>query len=96
MSKTPLECVEDWYAAQCDGDWEHSYGLKIETTDNPGWYVEIDLLETEWSGTTIPFARDEISESEWIQFEVRESKFFGSGSALNLNKILLRFLSVVG
>ena len=95
MSKSPLECIEGWFLAQCDGDWEHNYGFKIETTDNPGWYVEVDLSETELQDTVIPFVRDEISESEWIQFEVREEKFCGSGGVLNLNKILLQFLSII-
>jgi len=32
-----MERIQDWYRRQCDGDWEHSYGVKIETLDNPGW-----------------------------------------------------------
>lgn len=30
----------------CDNDWEHSYGLRIATLDNPGWSVEISLNDT--------------------------------------------------
>ena len=41
--KTPTERLRDWYAAQCNGDWEHMNGVKIHTTDNPGWWVQIDL-----------------------------------------------------
>jgi hypothetical protein len=43
----PLELVQRWYAAHCDGEWEHQYGIKIETLDNPGWRVTIDLTNTE-------------------------------------------------
>ncbi|MFG0284068.1 MAG: immunity 53 family protein [Phycisphaerales bacterium JB039] len=32
-----------WYDARCDGEWEHSFGIKIETLDNPGWSIEVDL-----------------------------------------------------
>jgi len=32
-----LEQVEDWYSSQCNGDWEHQYGISIDTLDNPGW-----------------------------------------------------------
>ncbi|UCH44768.1 MAG: hypothetical protein JSV11_10785 [Nitrospiraceae bacterium] len=32
-----------WYINQCNGDWEHQYGIVIETLDNPGWRVKIDL-----------------------------------------------------
>lgn len=31
-----LERLERWYAAQCNGDWEHTYGVKIGYLDNPG------------------------------------------------------------
>ena len=40
----------EWYRSQCDGEWEHQYGVKIETLDNPGWTVTIDLAETELEG----------------------------------------------
>jgi Immunity protein 53 len=25
--KTGLSIFEEWYAARCDGDWEHSWGI---------------------------------------------------------------------
>lgn len=43
-----------WFAKQCNGDWEHSHGIKISTTDNPGWMVEISLTGTNclaWMGS---------------------------------------------
>jgi hypothetical protein len=30
-----LERLERWYAAQCNGDWKHTYGITLETLDNP-------------------------------------------------------------
>ncbi len=41
-----LQRLQRWYASYCDQDWEHSYGVKIETLDNPGWLVHIDLERT--------------------------------------------------
>lgn len=38
-----LSDLQDWFARQCDGDWEHQAGISIETTDNPGWFVQVDL-----------------------------------------------------
>jgi hypothetical protein len=32
-----LSRLSTWYQSQCDERWEHSFGLKIETLDNPGW-----------------------------------------------------------
>jgi hypothetical protein len=31
-----LEWLMRWYAAHCDGEWEHTYGVVIDTLDNPG------------------------------------------------------------
>ena len=31
-----LKWLEEWYNGNCDGDWQHEYGIKIETVDNPG------------------------------------------------------------
>jgi Immunity protein 53 len=44
-----ISWLEDWYETQCDGDWEHQHGLKIDTLDNPGWQVQIDLDGTRFS-----------------------------------------------
>ena len=40
----PFPFLETFYASCCDGDWEHQYGVKIETLDNPGWDVHVDLV----------------------------------------------------
>jgi Immunity protein 53 len=94
MSQPIIEALECWFKAQCDGDWEHSYGLSIESIDNPGWHVEIDLAQTAMAGVELAFSRDERSESDWVQFEVRAGKFIGSGGVGNLAEILRRFLAL--
>ncbi|MFE6026463.1 Imm53 family immunity protein [Streptomyces niveus] len=42
-----LDWLRNWYAQQCDGEWEHERGVRIATIDNPGWTVSIDLEESE-------------------------------------------------
>ena len=46
MNDNPISWLQNWYTTQCDGDWEHDYGITIGTLDNPGWYVVINLVET--------------------------------------------------
>jgi hypothetical protein len=29
--QSPLNRLSLWYAARCDGDWEHDSGVKIDT-----------------------------------------------------------------
>ena len=38
--------LQEWFVAQCNGQWEHRLGISITTCDNPGWIVNIDLNET--------------------------------------------------
>lgn len=47
-----------WHRAQCNGDWEHMYGVTIETTDNPGWWVKIELDGTTAANLTGKGQRD--------------------------------------
>jgi hypothetical protein len=54
--------LQSWYVAQCNGDWEHSYGIAIDTLDNPGWSVTIDVARTALDPTT--YSRREIHRSE--------------------------------
>lgn len=55
MSDDHLSWLMQWYAAECNSDWEHSYGVKIDTLDNPGWTLKIDLRETALEG--VPFSK---------------------------------------
>ena len=38
--------LQDWYTFQCNGEWEHESGVEIQSCDNPGWWVKIDLKGT--------------------------------------------------
>ena len=40
--------LQNWYKQQCDGCWEHLYGIEIGNLDNPGWTVKIDLSDTSY------------------------------------------------
>ena len=87
--------LQAWYRAQCDGDWEHSYGVKIETLDNPGWLVTIDLTDTPWERLSQPREVIRRSDADWVQSEVVEGKFIGCGGVGNLGEVLELFLGIV-
>ncbi len=87
-----LENLQAWFAQQCDGTWEHQRGVKIETLDNPGWSVEIDLEGTSLENKTfkdIDLSRNNIN---WIRCRVQKGRFQGFGGPENLNEILQTFL----
>ena len=92
---SPLEQIQHWYANNCNGLWEHSYGVRIDTLDNPGWELSVDLADTPWASLNVPRARKERSETDWIDFRVSDSKFLGYGGPLNLEELIEVFLELV-
>lgn len=87
--------LQQWYESQCNGDWEHQYGISIESQDNPGWRVEIDLKETRFAG--IPFQRlEERDATRWLLCWIEKDKFIGAGDPTQLSEIIRRFLVWTG
>lgn len=83
-----LNWLMKWYKANCDGDWEHLYGVKIYTVDNPGWSVIIDLLGT--PSEDKPFQKIQVDngDEDWIVCIKKDSVFKGSGDPNKLEEIL--------
>ena len=93
MNIAALEWIQQWYAENCDGDWEHSYGVSITTLDNPGWSVTINLEGTDLEDK--PFVNISIDKSkdDWIRCKVKDTKFFGDGGPRNLTEMLQIFIN---
>jgi hypothetical protein len=61
-----LTRLQDWYRSQCDGDWERQYGIKINTLDNPGWQVQIELNDTPLKSAAFTTVEDRYEDDvEW-------------------------------
>lgn len=90
-----MEKLQQWYVNECDGDWEHSFGIKIETLDNPGWLVTIDLMETRWETLKVERSIDQRNDNDWVQHEVLNYQFIGCGGPNNLAEILSRFFKII-
>lgn len=88
MKNDSFVWLQNWYNLQCDGEWEHSYGIQIETLDNPGWLVVIDLLETELEDYNFDDVIIQRSNNNWINCVLKNGKFQGAGGSLNLLEIL--------
>jgi hypothetical protein len=84
--------IEDWFADNCDGDWEHQLGVSITSLDNPGWAVELDLAGTYLFGKPFDSVREERAEHDWVHCWVDDGAFKGRGGPKNLNEILAIFL----
>ena len=79
-----LAAIIDWYVTQCDESWEHQYGIKLETLDNPGWLLIVDLIHTDLQGCSMPELCEGCSPDanpvspRWIHCSVQENQFRGA------------------
>lgn len=88
-----IEKLNFWYQAQCNGDWEHQFGISINTIDNPGWKVVIDLCGTRWENLSIERITidHDNHQLDWMHFEISNSKFIGTSSPMNLSALIEKF-----
>jgi hypothetical protein len=88
---TDIEWLATWYERQCDGDWEHSYCVKIDTLDNPGWSLAIDLVDTNLEGKPFEEVSDLEPERDWIHCEVQGSTWRGAAGPRGLSALIRTF-----
>jgi len=88
-----LRQLQDWYRDRCDGDWEQAYGLTIETIDQPGWRVEIDVEETPAERLELAPVRERRGPDDWFEIRLENNVFHATGGPGNLADIVARFLA---
>ncbi|CCG52179.1 Protein of unknown function [Flavobacterium indicum GPTSA100-9 = DSM 17447] len=89
-----LKWFEEWFYNQCNEDWEHGYGIKIETIDNPGWEITIDLENTKINLEKIDWILIGDYENSWVGYKIEEKKFNGACSPKNLNILIQIFKEI--
>lgn len=90
-----IQWLAKWFSSYCNGDWEHENLIRIETTDNPGWAVTIDLVGTDLQDLSIELQIFEVNESDWFLYKVKERQFFGAGDLSKLAFLLAKFKELV-
>jgi hypothetical protein len=86
-----LQWLEHWYAGNCNGYWEHSYGPTLCFTNELAWTVEIQLTETEEERKEFKQLRIENGKNDWLHCYRDNSSFIGCGDVFKLNRILSIF-----
>jgi hypothetical protein len=86
-----LAALQEWFALACDSDWEHTYGIKVETLDNPGWVLRVDLCDTPLEHRHFDPIKIERTESDWVFCKVENNAFTGFGGVRNLIEIIQVF-----
>lgn len=88
MENKGYQWIEEWYLENQAEEWGGTTSVKIETIDNPGWSVKINLQETNLENKSFNDFFDDKSEDDWILCEVKEGFFHGVGDAKKLSTIL--------
>ncbi|SFL23554.1 Immunity protein 53 [Streptosporangium canum] len=96
MITDALVFLQSWYASCCNDDWEHSYGVTIDTLDNPGWCLKIDLVNTPLAGAVLDRLVVERAEDNWVHAWSNGIHFEAVCGSLNLGEVLEVFREFVG
>jgi len=96
-NKDNLTWLTDWFYSQCDGDWEHCFGIGINNLNGSEGFFKVGISETELEDK--PFEAIEIkrSDSDWVQCsistKIRQGRpmFVGYGGLLNLPEMIKVF-----
>lgn len=91
----PLFRLQNWYTQQCNGDWEHGSGVHIETLDNPGWRIRINVESTPLENRpfdTVEHGLTNDAATDWHRVWVKDNRFEGAGDPSKLVFLLKSFL----
>jgi immunity protein 53 of polymorphic toxin system len=94
LQESALTRLAKWYGAQCDRGWEHRYGITIETLDNPGWILKVDLADTNLQ--VVPFESIEHrldSDTSWWRCWREGNAFNAACGAMDLPTVIDIFLT---
>ncbi|MBO9581289.1 MAG: immunity 53 family protein [Sphingobium sp.] len=90
-----------WYLSHCDGDWEHEYGVTIDTPDNPGWSLTVDLDGTPLEQRPFVPIFDGVTDEEpvqggdgdtrWMVCRIEGAKFKAYGGPRDLGRMIGTF-----
>jgi Immunity protein 53 len=90
-----LSWLQSFYLSLCDEDWEHSFGCKIDTLDNPGWTFEFELNDTAFETVQLGSVLDNRSEHDWVHFRKEGAKFSGACGPQNLAELIGKFKNFI-
>ena len=94
-----LDELSAWHAAQCDGEWEHDHGISVQSCDNPGWWVKIDVRQTPLAGRAFAPMQEGVDAEgfqtgpRWISCRIKDEIWHGAGDESRLEEILSCFLA---
>lgn len=92
LKQDAISWLCDWYHRQCVDEWQEEYGVYINTLDNPGWSIKIDLVRTALQDKPFQEVKFERSEHDWITARMNAKHFEAFGGPNNLHELIEIFL----
>lgn len=74
-----LVALGEWYASQCDGDWEHGYRIHASVGFGSEWRFRVDLEDTPLEGMPPPTIADPSQSSATIDGTIYRAAGTGKG-----------------
>ncbi|MGH3077752.1 MAG: Imm53 family immunity protein [Gaiellaceae bacterium] len=91
MAGEVLDVLREWYAAQCNGDWEQEYGVTIGTLEDSGWQLRVDLVGTALAGVELQRDLTVRGDQDWLEVWSDGFTFNANGGVVNLRELLAAF-----
>ena len=88
MPRNHLEWLDGWYQRQCNGEWEHTQGVRLKSLDDPGWHLTINLAGTSAVNARPQQLRMETQSGGWLACSIADECFEGSGDPRKLEQII--------
>lgn len=85
----------------CDGKWEHGSGISIETLDNPGWLLKVNLVGTNLADVEMPHLSEGCDDSSnpesspWIDCRIQNGQFTGASDPNQLPRLISVFSALI-
>ena len=83
-----LTWLQAWYMLWCDGDWEHGYGVMIESQGMAGWTFSANLAGTALEGQPLRAGEQRRTENDWVTWELKGLSFNVGGGVWNLAEMV--------
>lgn len=98
---TTLERLAQWFRSQADGTWEQDWGVTLQTIDNPGWMLEVNLDGTPLYNAPFRHLKQHRGKDDWIECAIQDHGraggdeharvFVAAGGPGNLEEIVAIF-----
>jgi Immunity protein 53 len=90
---TLVQRLESWYERQCNGEWEHGWGIDIGTFAVPKWHFAVELRDTklEWHRTKWEEVR--VDRDDWHCFRFTSGSYESIGTLASLPRMIGDFLA---